>query len=576
MCCHTHRNSGNPSERNCTTFIAGRTASATGRVLVAHNEDDEGYLVVRHGYVPAADWPEGTFLPAEPGRAAIPQVRHTYGYDWSEYIGKDGGLGNADAFYNECGVCITSNSCTASREDLNDASRVTDGGMAFNLRRVLAERAGSAREGLKILIDMVETWGYAPSGRAYTVADKDEAFMMQIVSGKHYCAARVPDDHVVIMPNHYTFHSLHEYDEMYYSADIVDYAVEKGWYNPETDGEFDFARAYQAPKDWLRPSNRLRGKHALRFFGVEWDGKGMPFSIKVDRKITREDFISLLSMHYEGDADDIRFGPGHSPHDTDNVRVCSIDTVESFVCELHDVPQLTTMWFALGRPCLVPFIPLHPLSGLPEALVTLKDPAQAMATHTRPNLEAIAYQDTLWQCFRDFCGMMEMVYSDTIGEVTEMKKKLHARFVQENDRAVSEAEALRAEGKSVAALFRAMDSRHLCEAETALDSIRIRRGKILNEQPIMLRKGDTVRILFTIDGLPDRESLVLTPCRFFNHGQYSTALSLTDLGNNTYAAEFSADPQIEYGAPGIHEHFLGGIDASGKSFAAMLLTNTIE
>lgn len=576
MCRNDYLNSRETSERNCTTFIAGRKASATGKVLIAHNEDDDGYLVVRHGYVPAADWPEGTFLPAEPGHATIPQVSHTYGYDWSEYIGKDGGLGNADAFYNECGVCITSNSCTASREDLNDASRVTDGGMAFNLRRVLAERAGSAREGLKILIDMVETWGYAPSGRAYTVADKDEAFMMQIVSGKHYCAARVPDDHVVIMPNHYTFHSLHEYEEMYYPADIVDYAVKKGWYNPETDGEFDFAKAYQASKDWLRPSNRLRGKHALRFFGIEWDGKGMPFSIKADRKVTREDFISLLCMHYEGDPDDIRFGPGRSPHDTSNVRVCSIDTVEGFVWELHDVPQLTTMWLALGRPCLMPFIPLHPLAGLPEALVTLKDPAHAMATHTLPNLDALAYQDTLWQRFRDYCGMMEMVYSDSIDEVSAMRKELHARFVQENQQLVTEAETLLSEGESIGELLRTADAKHVREADAAVNSIRINRGTVLNEQPVELCKGDTLRIVFTYKGIPEQESLVLSPCRFFNHGQYSAALSLTDLGNNTYAAEFSADPQIEFGVPGVHERFLGGVDISGKSFAAMLLTNSIE
>lgn len=35
---------------NCMTLIAGRVASATGHVLVGHNEDDGGHIVVRHGY----------------------------------------------------------------------------------------------------------------------------------------------------------------------------------------------------------------------------------------------------------------------------------------------------------------------------------------------------------------------------------------------------------------------------------------------------------------------------------------------------------------------------------------------
>ena len=69
---------------DCMTIIVGKDASATGRVLIAHNEDDTGRCVVHHGYVPAADWPEGTVLPAEEGRAAIPQAAHTLGYYWSQ------------------------------------------------------------------------------------------------------------------------------------------------------------------------------------------------------------------------------------------------------------------------------------------------------------------------------------------------------------------------------------------------------------------------------------------------------------------------------------------------------------
>ncbi|MEI3405554.1 MAG: hypothetical protein V8Q79_02980 [Christensenellales bacterium] len=56
---------------NCMTLIAGKKASATGRVLVAHNEDDGGFVVVRHGWVPAQDWAAGSVMPAEEGCAEI-------------------------------------------------------------------------------------------------------------------------------------------------------------------------------------------------------------------------------------------------------------------------------------------------------------------------------------------------------------------------------------------------------------------------------------------------------------------------------------------------------------------------
>ena len=67
---------------NCMTLIAGRAASATGHVLVGHNEDDGGHIVVRHGYVRPRDWAVGAAMPAEKGCAAIPQAAHTLGYYW--------------------------------------------------------------------------------------------------------------------------------------------------------------------------------------------------------------------------------------------------------------------------------------------------------------------------------------------------------------------------------------------------------------------------------------------------------------------------------------------------------------
>ena len=125
----------------CFTVLVGKDASETGRVMVTHNEDDGGRAMVDHGYVPPKDWPAGSVLPAEEGRAAIPQVSHTLGYYWSQLKPASGGYSNADAFYNDAGVLIVSNSNASSKVDTSDESRVTDGGIEYNLRRVLAERA---------------------------------------------------------------------------------------------------------------------------------------------------------------------------------------------------------------------------------------------------------------------------------------------------------------------------------------------------------------------------------------------------------------------------------------------------
>ena len=81
-------------------------------------------------------------------------------------------------------MVIVSNSMGTSREGMENADCVKDGGIAFNLRRALAERAQTARDGARILMELIDEWGYAPSGRAYTIADRDEAFV------RDWCAAR--------------------------------------------------------------------------------------------------------------------------------------------------------------------------------------------------------------------------------------------------------------------------------------------------------------------------------------------------------------------------------------------------
>ena len=370
----------------CFTMLVGKDASETGQVMVTHNEDDGGRAMVDHGYVAPRDWPEGTVLPAENGRAAIPQVSHTLGYYWSQLKPAAGGYSNADAFYNDAGVLIVSNSNASSKIDTTDASRVTDGGIEYNLRRVLAERATSARHGVEICIDMIETWGYAPSGRAYTIADKDEAWMVQIVSGKYYVAARCPDDAVVIMPNHYTIHDLNmegyvRGENIFYPDDLIEYAKEKGYYQ-ETDGVFDFAKTFQAERSYRTNGNTYRQYYGTQLLlngtlpDTRPDDAEYPFFVKVaDGSITMERLMAVQSEHYEGTTEDAATARsvGGNPHDTTLRRICTSTTDESLVCVFDETPLTTTLWTAFGHPCELPYIPLHPLAGIPEEIDQMED-----------------------------------------------------------------------------------------------------------------------------------------------------------------------------------------------------------
>ena len=178
------------ASRACTSVVAGRNASSTGRVIVGHNEDDPGRLIVRHALVPSRRWDDGDVITAEERSARIPQPPRTLAFFWTQVRGERG-LSNADGFYNERGVLVVSDSCLSSR--LDDEPDLVAGGIGYALRRAVAERASSARSGVEIAAQLVDRYGYRSPGRGYVIADSKEAWIVQFAGGKDYCGVRVLD-----------------------------------------------------------------------------------------------------------------------------------------------------------------------------------------------------------------------------------------------------------------------------------------------------------------------------------------------------------------------------------------------
>ena len=129
---------------------------------------------------------------------------------------------------------------------------------------VLRERAHNAREAVKIAGEIIEKYGYFGAARNYTVADKDEAWIINVVKGRHYVAKRIPDDKVMLISNYLAIRDvdLNDKENVIASPDLIEYAIKMGRYKPAKAGDysdFDFSRAYQ-PDD----SSRLRSTNALR------------------------------------------------------------------------------------------------------------------------------------------------------------------------------------------------------------------------------------------------------------------------------------------------------------------------
>ncbi len=344
----------------CYTVLVGKRASADGSVMVAHNEDDYGDITVNVRKIRPRNY--GASVRISLGHGGYYETDgRTSGFLWIEATTQE----FADSFVNEHGVLITSDAC-ASRETEED---YTDGGIGYMLRRIVAEKARSAREAVLLAGKLIEKYGYRASGRTYSIADKDEAWMLAVIRGRHWFARRVPDDEVAVIPNYYTIREINPDDPENFlgSREIIEYAEKKGWYDRQKDGPFDFKKVFSRPssREPIFDGNTLRMWRGLeKLSGKKWEiGGDYPFSFKPAKKVTVEMLIELLRDHYEGTEYDATDGyTSGSPNRTKFRTICTSSTINSFVAVLNKrkpEPLSIMLWLAFGKPDTTIYLPLY-------------------------------------------------------------------------------------------------------------------------------------------------------------------------------------------------------------------------
>lgn len=373
-----------PSWDNCSTVIVGKNASATGRVLLGHGEDDSNCICQVHK-IPRMEHAEGEVLTFDDGTAVVPQVPVTWGYLWTE-LRCPGGAAFADGFVNEWGVAVVTNSCVSTKE----ATEPYTAELGYGMRRLIAERCKTAREGVEVAAYLMKTYGYR-STRSYHICDKDEAWAVQLTVGNQFAAKRIGDDEVYYIPNWLTIHEIDfsdtEHKNYFWSEDLVGFAQRNGWYKPAVEGDysdFDFAAVYQG--------DRSEAKSNLDRSHIAWKkitgGEEMPyrtFSIKASKKYGVADLKEVLRLHsMEHEADD-----KNSPHSF--YGVCRDTTVESLVVEFQDDADLTTVWRTTLRPCESPYMPWFPaIKSTPKGW-SWQDIQCAQYSHLKPDMDEFRY-----------------------------------------------------------------------------------------------------------------------------------------------------------------------------------------
>jgi dipeptidase len=379
----------------CTAAIAGKNTTVDGSILFAKTEDDLPHDVDYLWWVEGQTFAEGETVPLQAG-GSLPQVTETYAYLWDQCPRTS----FSNHLVNEWGVAFGSNGCSSKEDSVEEVQArgdIKDGGLGFMLRFILAQRAKTAREAVEIAAALLDEYGYNASGRNLNIVDPNEAWQLQMVRGKQYVARRVQDDEVALIANTFSIRRVDCRDQQNFlcSPRLIEYAIERGWYDPSTDGEFDFARAYAPDEDHRGPVNTRRhwlmAKTLNREFPLTWkdaDEGRMPVSVIPDGKISLSDVTSLMRSHFEGTDLDTSNGYSTSPHRVSSRPICTYWTHRTTVVQQRGwlpVDIGTVIWRALGQPCSSVFVPWY--LGAREIPEELRRAPENLATTDRSLLE---------------------------------------------------------------------------------------------------------------------------------------------------------------------------------------------
>lgn len=292
----------------CTNFIVGKKASADGSVIVSYSADSYGMF----GYLchfPAAQHAPGI-------------MRDIYDWDSGKYLGK---IKEAKQTYNVIGNMnefqVTIGETTfGGRPELVDSTGIMDYG---SLIYVALQRSRTAKEAIKVMTDLVKEYGYYSSGESFSIADPNEAWIMEMigkgpgVKGAVWVAVRIPDDCIAAHANQSRIHKfdMNDKENCLYSPDVISFAREKGYFSG-VNKDFSFADAY-CPLDFsglrfcearvwsfYNMFSKSTGQSYLSY--IQGDSKEpMPLYVKPDNKVSVRDIQHAMRDHYEGTALDI-------------------------------------------------------------------------------------------------------------------------------------------------------------------------------------------------------------------------------------------------------------------------------
>lgn len=427
----------------CTNFIVGKDASSDGSVMVTYADDSHTrYGELHHSpartYSPGAkrqiiDW--GTNAP----KGWIPQASRTFNV-----------VGNM----NENQVVIGETTWTGHSE-LADTTgnNILDYG---SLIYIALERAETAREAIKIMTDLAETYGYSSTGETFSIADKNEAWMMEMIGkggekGALWIAVRIPDNAITAHANEPRIRkvNLKDKENVMYAKDLIPFARRRGYFSGK-DEDFSFADAFDGHAYSKRRSCDARVWSFLRRFAspeedkawFEWvtgnSEEPMPMWIVPNRKVTLQDLQERMRDHYEdtpfATTDDPGAGPFNAPvrfrpmkYEVDGKQytherpTATMQTAWSFITQSRsDLPDPIggVIWFGTDDANTTVYMPFY--CSMTEAPMQVREGEGSM---TEFSMDSNFWMNN-WVANQAYAG-----YSKMIPDIRKVQNALESRYI---------------------------------------------------------------------------------------------------------------------------------------------------
>ena len=287
----------------CSNFIVSKKASVDGSVMCSYSADDYGMFQYLCHY-PAAKHAKG-------------EMRKIFDWDSNKYYGE---IPEAAETYNVIGNInewqVTIGETTyGGREEMVDSTGIMDYG---SLIYVALQRSKTAREAIKVMTTLANTYGYNSGGETFTICDPNEAWIMEMMGkgagskGAVWVALRIPDDAICAHANQSRIGKFNMKDKknVMYAKDVVSFARSKGWFKGK-DADFSWKMAYAKPDFSGRRFCDARAWSMLNHFYdmspyLDWalgknpDAQDMPLWVVPNKKVSVQDVENVMRDHYEG------------------------------------------------------------------------------------------------------------------------------------------------------------------------------------------------------------------------------------------------------------------------------------